>query len=146
MFAFRIGARAALAAALIATTGAALGAMPLDDARPAERAARSATRSATDGASALRGVFRVVIEEEGRVPVPATIVLEERAGQLAASLLIDERVSLMRSVEVDGETMRAVVNTSNGLAQLTIRVSGNTVDGTITAKKHAWKLSGERSA
>jgi hypothetical protein len=139
MIAFRIGARVALAAALIATTGAALGAMPLDG-------PRAAAERATDGATALRGVFRVVLEEEGSVPVPATIVLEERAGQLAASLLIDERVSLMRSVETEGGTLRAVVNTSNGLAKLTIRVNGNTVDGTVTAKKHAWKISGERSA
>jgi hypothetical protein len=139
MIAFRIGARVALAAALIATTGAALGAMPLDG-------SRGAAERATDGATALRGVFRVVLEEEGSVPVPATIVLEERAGQLAASLLIDERVSLMRSVETDGATLSAVVNTSNGLAKLTIRVTGNTVDGTVTAKKHAWKISGERSA
>jgi hypothetical protein len=139
MIAFRIGARVALAAALIATTGATLGAMPLDG-------SRAAAERTTDGATALRGVFRVVLEEEGSVPVPATIVLEERAGQLAASLLIDERVSLMRSVETDGGTLSAVVNTSNGLAKLTIRVTGNTVDGTVTAKKHAWKISGERSA
>jgi hypothetical protein len=136
MSAYRIAARVALAATLLASTGAALGAMP---SLPHDSTVAAPT-------TALRGVFRVVLEADGKVPVPATILLEERAGQLSASLLIDERVSLMRSVQSDGETVRAIVNTSNGLAQLTIRVSGDTVDGTITAKRHAWKVSGTRSA
>ena len=80
------------------------------------------------------------------MPVSATIPLGERDGPRTAPLLIDEWMSLLRNGEADGETKRAVMKTSNRPARITIPASGDSVDGALTAKHRAWKLSGERSA
>jgi hypothetical protein len=136
MLALRHAARAVVAAGLLASTGAPLGALPTV---PAHTAVAPAPGS-------LRGVFRVMLQEVGKSPVPAAIVLERRDGVLTASLLIDENVSPMRSVENEGEILRATVNTERGPAAVMVRISGDSVAGTITAKKHAWKVTGARSA
>lgn len=132
-------ARAALSAALFASSGAALGAMPVTPRGTADSAVAAEP-------TAMRGVYRVVLEEAGRAPVAATILVERQYDQLEVSLLVDDRVSLLHSVKADGDTLQAKFSTAGGPATLSIKIDGNSVKGTMTAKHRAWKVSGERSA
>jgi hypothetical protein len=139
MIARPLVARAALAAALLASSGAALGAMPVTP-----RGGADSTAAAEP--SSMRGVYRVVLEEAGRAPVAATIVVERQYDQLEVSLLVDDRVSLLHSVKADGDTLQAKFSTAGGPATLSLRIDGNVVKGTMTSKHRAWKVTGERSA
>ena len=132
-------ARAALATALLASSGAALGAMPVAPRRVVDS-------TATSEPSSMRGVYRLVIEEEGRAPVAATILVERQYDLLEVSLLVDDRVSLLHAVKADGDTLQATFSTAGGPATLSLRFDGNVVKGTMTSKRRAWKVSGERSA
>jgi hypothetical protein len=138
MIAHRIGTRIALAATLLTLSGASLGAMPV---RPAAAASASTTPT-----SSMRGVYRVVMESEGRAPIAATIVVEQPFDQLEVSLLVDDHVSLLNSVRVEGDTLSAKFSTSHGAATISLRMSGNSANGTITIKGRTWKVAGERSA
>ena len=63
-----------------------------------------------------------------------------------ATLLVDQRAMQMRVVRADAGTLQASVATEHGAGDLTLRVEGDAMNGTLAAKKHAWKVSGARSA
>jgi hypothetical protein len=90
-------------------------------------------------------VFRVLLQEDGGPPLPALILVERREGRLEAMLLIDLRVSLLRVVCSDERTLRAELATEHGASELSITITDATVAGTLTAKKHVWRVRGERS-
>ncbi len=77
--------------------------------------------------------------------VPAKVMLEHRSGRLEAMLIVDQRIAAMRVVRSDAESIRAIVTMPDGTGELTLRVSGDTIEGTLTARKHAWKVTGVRS-
>ena len=130
-------ARALAALSMIAAAAPALAA-PSDD-----RLTPSPTASVE--VSAPRGVFDVVIERDGQAPMPAKILVEQRANRVEATLIVDERVSSMRVVRSDAQSINASVPTSFGNGELSLRVDGDAIGGTLKAKKRAWKVSGVRT-
>jgi hypothetical protein len=99
----------------------------------------------TATAAAPRGVFEVVLQADGAAPVPAKILVEERAGRVEATLILDQRVSAMRVMKSDAQSLQASISTTDGAGQLTLRLDGDAIDGTLKAKKREWKVSGVRS-
>jgi hypothetical protein len=132
-------ARALVAASLVATLVPAGSTL-------AQGVAFRAAPVVNPDAAPWRGVFRVQLQHGTTVAVPATIIVERLGGQLSATMLVDERVSPLQSPRFTGDVLEAVVSTESGPAKLSLRVSGDTMDGTLTAKKRAWTVRGERSA
>jgi hypothetical protein len=132
-------ARALAAASLAATL------VPAGPA-PAQDAALRAAPAANPEASPVRGVFRVELRRGDRLAVPATIIVERVGGVVTATMLVDQRVTPLQSARVDGDVLEGVVSTEAGPAKLSLRVAGDAADGTLTARRLAWKVRGERSA
>ncbi len=94
----------------------------------------------------LRGVFRISMQKQNAAAVPATLIVERRGERLDASLVVDHHVSVLESVRVDGDVLEATVRTEAGPSKLRVRISGDSVDGTLTARRDVWKVLGDRSA
>jgi len=110
---------------------------------------KTATRAAVGAAastSAPRGVFRLALDGGTAGRAPATIIIERVGDQVEATLLMDERITTLDHVRVDGDRVTADVQTSSGRARVSLVVDGDAVTGTLTVGKQTYTVTGTRSA
>jgi hypothetical protein len=120
-------------------------AAPAAAAAPGNGLTISPPAGAAAASAAPRGVFDVVIEAEGAAPVPGKLLVEQRGQRVEATLIVDQRVSAMRVVRSDARSLQASLPTTHGVGVMSLRLDGDAIGGTLTAKKQTWKVSGTRS-
>lgn len=97
--------------------------------------------------TAWSGVFRVQLSLGTReIGAPAAIVIERVLAGPSGFMVVDARTVSLSNIRVEGDVLRARVTTGDGVGVLTLRVTGDTVSGTMKVGKQTWDVVGERSA
>jgi hypothetical protein len=113
---------------------------------PADSSHAQAVLSTTPSAFMWSGVYRVHIALGGRDAAPAALVVEREPAGLSGFMLVDERGAPLSAVRVEGDVLRARITTAQGTGELTLRITGDVVTGTLKVGKQRWDVSGQRTA
>jgi hypothetical protein len=113
---------------------------------PADSSHAQAVLSTTPSAFMWSGVYRVHLALGGRDAAPAALVVEREPAGLSGFMLVDERGAPLSAVRVEGDVLRARITTAQGTGELTLRITGDVVTGTLKVGKQRWDVSGQRTA
>jgi hypothetical protein len=96
--------------------------------------------------SAWNGVFRVQLSLGTKDAAPAALVVERVMDELSGFMLVDTRSASLTGIRIEGDVFRARVTTAQGNGELTLRIVGDAVSGTLKVGKQIWDVVGQRSA
>ena len=96
--------------------------------------------------TAWSGVFRVQLSLGTKDAAPAALVVERVLEGLSGFMLVDTRSASLSGIRVEGDMLRARVSTAQGNGELTLRIVGDAVSGTLKVGKQTWEVVGQRSA
>ena len=96
--------------------------------------------------TAWSGVFRVQLSLGTKDAAPAALVVERVLEGLSGFMLVDTRSASLTAIRVEGDMLRARVATAQGNGELTLRIVGDAVSGTLKVGKQTWEVVGQRSA
>ena len=92
------------------------------------------------------GVFRVHLALAGKDAAPAAIVFERAFDAPSGFMLVDSRGAPLSAIRIDGDVLRARVATANGVGDLTLRLDGGVLTGTLQVGRQRWDVSGQKTA
>jgi hypothetical protein len=95
---------------------------------------------------AWSGVFRVQMALGTKSAAPAALIIERAMEGLSGFMLVDTHSVSLSGVRIEGNVLRARVPTASGDGDLTLRIIGDSVSGTLKVGKQTWEVSGQRSA
>lgn len=99
----------------------------------------------TTSSGAWNGVYRVQLALSGKDAAPAALVVERAADVPSGFMLVDVRGAPLSAIRIDGDTLRARVATAEGVGDLTLRIDGDRVIGTLQVGRHRWDVTGQKT-